>query len=169
MLFGKCIGLGGFEIEHSYQTILQEQGNNELRADTLARLAMNIAWIQTNIRDRYGSANRRSRARDSLAKRNAKARNDCVLIVFGKDTFEKLSRFIPKHHGENVVVHKLFDVLRNAIEERFAIEDRRQLAANVVQECESLGLFRKGKKKGLRHWVGVALEGKRCEFCGLFH
>src|SRR5262249_11255444 len=153
----------------SDQAIPQKQGNDKLRADALARLTIDVTRIQTNVGNRHCSPCRRGSARDSFAKRNAKARNDCVLVVLGKDAFEVLRRFIPKHYRENFIIHELFNVLRDAVKERFTVENGRQLPADVVEKRESLCLFRKSKKKGLRDRVGFAFEGKGCEFCGLFH
>jgi len=68
-----------------------------------------------------------------------------------------------------VVVDELLDVLGDATEKGFAVEDGGQLAADVVEERESfclIGISKKQRRRG-RFSGSEARRGR--EFCGLFH
>ena len=60
--------------------------------------------------------------------------------MHGENAFEKLAGLVPEHHGEDVIVHDALDVLRDAAEEFFAVEDGGQLAADFVEQLETRGL-----------------------------
>ena len=150
---------GGFEIEHADELVLKQKGNDKFGAHAVTCFAMNVARLKLNI----GNANRFAigggAARNTFTERNTEARGNGVLVVHGEDAFEELSLFIPKHDGEDVVVDELLDVRGNAAQERFAVENGRKFAADVIEKRESLGLLGEGKKKRLRNRVGFGEEG----------
>ena len=97
------------------------------------------------------------------------ARRDGVLVAHGEDAFEELGLFVPQHNAEDVVIDKALDVLGDAAEEFFAVEDRGQFAADLVEEYERLGLLGVGSDEALRDGIGVADHRKGSEFGVIFH
>ena len=45
---------------------------------------------------------------------------------------------VPKHDAEDLEVHQGFDLLRNAAEKLFPVEDGTQLAADFVEQAQSI-------------------------------
>jgi hypothetical protein len=66
-----------------------------------------------------------------------------------------LGLLVPEHDAENVILDDFLDALRDAAEELFAVKDRGDLAADFVEQSESLGLFRVRKEQALGNGIGV--------------
>ena len=98
-----------------------------------------------------------------------RASRDGILVAHGKSTFEELGLFVPEHDAEDVIVDDFLDALGDAAQEFFAVQNGGELAAHFVEEQEGLGLFRMRGEKALRHWIGIAEEGKSSEFRDVFH
>jgi hypothetical protein len=75
-----------------------------------------------------------------------------------------LGAFVPEHDRENVVVDELFDALGDAAKELVAVEDGGELAADVVEKREGIGLLRMGIEERLGDGIGVPVKREGGDF-----
>src|SRR5256885_12264333 len=80
-----------------------------------------------------------------------------------------LGVFVPQHHAEHVVVDQFLDALRDASQELFSIQDGGNLAANLIQQGQSIGLLGMRDKKTRGYGVRIAYQRKEREFGGFVH
>src|SRR6266850_1286623 len=169
MLRREGVRNSALEIQNADQPVLQEKRNNEFRARFYAALAANVAGIFGDVIDAEDAALAGSSSGQALMKRELHASLDGILVAHGKSTFEELRLFVPEHHAEDMVVDDFLDALGDAAQEFFAVENRGELAAHLVEEQEGLGLFRMRGEKALRYRIGAAEMGKSSEFRNVFH
>src|SRR6266550_508595 len=73
-------------------------------------------------------------AREAMMKREAKARRNRVVAAHGENAFQQLRLLIPEHDAEDVIIHNFPDAFGDAAEKLFAIKNRGQLAAHLIQQ-----------------------------------
>ena len=161
--------LGALKIKHADEAVLQEKRYDQFRAHFDAMLAEDIARVFAHIGYADNAALAGGASRKTLIQRDAHGEGDGILVLQGKDAFEVLRRFIPKHDAEDIEVHQGFDAVGNAAEELFAIEDGGELAADVVEQGKRAAVFGKVGENGRRDRISVADGGKASEFPEFVH
>ena len=68
-----------------------------------------------------------------------------------------------------MIVDNFLDAFGDAAEKLFAVENRGELAAHLVQQHQCLGLLRMGEEKTLRHGVRITQKGESTEFRKVIH
>src|SRR5882672_2700234 len=169
MLRREGVRNGALEIQNADEPVLQEKRNNEFGARFYAALAANVAGIVGDVIDAEDAALAGSSSGQALMKRELHASLDGILVAHGKSTFEELRLFVPEHHAEDMVVDDFLDALGDAAQEFFAVENRGELAAHLVEEQQGLSLFRMRGEKTLRHRIGIAEQSESTELRNVFH
>src|SRR5260370_2422153 len=171
VLGGERVGLRAFQVQNADQPVLHQKRNDEFRANryTGFDFAAEKARILERVGDADGAALARGGAGESLVEGNAHARGDGVAIAHDEGAFEVLRFLIPQHDAENVIVNEFLDALRDATEELFAVEDRRDFAADFVEQRKRIGLLGIGREQTGRNGGGIAHQWEWRQFSSPIH
>src|SRR4030095_9439683 len=134
--------LRAFKIQDADQAILQQKRNHQFRDHALTGVAGDVTGVYAHVVKTDGPARSRGVAGNSAIQRHTKPRGDGVFIVHSENAFQKLRFLVPQDHGEDVVVDDFLDALGNAAQKLFAIEDRSELAAEIVEQAQRFRLLR---------------------------
>jgi hypothetical protein len=85
-------------------------------------------------------------------------------MTHGEDAFEELGLLVPEHDAEDVVADEFFQALGDAAEKLFAVKNGRELATNLIEKQQSIGVLGVGSEQALRDRVGVTKERKGTVF-----
>src|SRR5713226_6851450 len=147
--------LRALEIENSDEAVAQKKRHDEFGTRLHAGLTVDVARILRNVIDPEAAALTRGRSGEPLVQGDAQARGNGIAAAHGEYAFQMLGLLVPEHDAENVILDDFLDALRDAAEELFAVKDRCDLAADFVEQSESLGLFRVRKEQALGNGIGV--------------
>ncbi len=142
VLRGEGVVAGALQVQDAHQPVLDEHRHRQLRAHGLVKHALDVARVELHVGHPQGLAQRRGGAADPFAQGEGGDRAHARSVaVDGELGLEQLALVVPQHDGEDVVVDEPLDPLRHPLEQLAAVQDRGELAAQLVQQRQGLGLL----------------------------
>src|SRR6202158_1223709 len=152
------------QIENPDEAVLHETRHKEFGTRFHAGLTADVTRVFGDVIDPEDEAFSGGSACEALVKREAKARRNRIRGAHGENALQQLGLFIPEHDAEDIIVHNFPEAFGDAAKELFAVKDRRDFAADLVEQSERIGLFRMRYEQALRDGVSLTQQRKRADF-----
>ena len=138
VVFGVVVDARVFEIEDADDLALVDERNGELRAG-LGVLG-DVARVFADVGGEDGLAQLGGGADDALAESDVALAGDAFAVAGGEAVLELLGAVVPEEDGEHLEVDDALEEMADAFEEVVEIEDAGDLAGDLVEDGEGLGL-----------------------------
>ena len=122
------------QIENTDEAVLYEKRHDEFGTRFHAGLTADITRIFGDVIDPQDATFSCGSAREAMMKREAKARRNRIVAAHGENALQQLRLLIPEHDAEDVIIHNFLNAFGDAPEKLFAIKNRGQLAAHLIQQ-----------------------------------
>ncbi len=134
MLLGEGVVLGALQVDDADQPVLEHQRHRQLRPHLDPVAAGRVVRIQVDVRYANGLAQRRRGPGHAVSQREPALGDETLVVLERKGVRQKLRVLVPQHHREHLVVDQPLHQTGDRAQQLLAVQDRRQLTADLVQQ-----------------------------------
>ena len=132
------VDAGVLEVEDADDFALVDEGDGKLGADL--GVGFDVAGVFADVGGEDGLAQLGGGADEAFAEGDGALAGDALAEAGGEAVLEELVALVPQEDGEHVEVDDALEQRANALEEVVGVEDRSDLARDLVQHSQGLCL-----------------------------